>query len=306
MIRGVTGISSIRMLYVQLMYRCNFSCQHCFHGELLKAKECYTAAEVESLLRYFRRHYGLEAVTFLGGEPLLYPDIVGVCRSANNLGLGVELCSNGHAGFIHRINQLAPYLARLRISLEGLEATNDRIRQQGSFASAIKTITAARLLGIALGATMTVTATNIGEVVPLARILEQHGVQEVKLHCLRPVGNAVEHPELFVLDARRYARLHEEIAAANLQIALRYDSDLSDSDLSPQSPSEACFTAGRVDGHVDRIEIDPRGALTMSCKAVGRHAHAFQWDKAEQTIDYQPHAGDELARHISDVVYRTT
>ena len=29
MIREVTGISKIRMVYVQLLYRCNFECLHC-------------------------------------------------------------------------------------------------------------------------------------------------------------------------------------------------------------------------------------------------------------------------------------
>lgn len=300
MINNVTGVTQIRMLYVQLMYRCNYACQHCFHGDLLQAADRYTPAEVSDLLQHFREHYDLQAVTFLGGEPLLYPHITDVCRDAAGLGLAVEICTNGHYSFRSRLRTLAPYLAKLRISLEGLAATNDRIRRPGSFDSALRTISLARKLGITVGATMTLTALSLDEVVPLAKLLEQHEVTELKLHCLRPVGNATRHPELLVADDALYARLHKEIAAAGLRIAIRYDADLA-----PHKPSTACGSPDERPDQLDRIEVDPRGALTMSCKAVGQHAHAFRWDTATQTIQYEPHDGDELQQHIPDVIYRS-
>lgn len=302
MIYDVTGVSRIRMLYVQLMYRCNFACQHCFHGELLKSPERYTPDQVGEMLRYFRRHYDLQAVTFLGGEPLLYPAITNVCRDAASHGIGVEICTNGHYGFRNRLRALMPYLSKLRVSVEGLEASHDHIRRPGSFRSAMQTISLARQLGIRVGATMTVTALSIEEVVPLAQHLEQLGVTELKLHCLRPVGNALRHPELVVGDEARYDRLHKELAAADLKIAIRYDADLS-----PHPASSACVEPeGGHAEELERIEVDPRGALTMSCKAVGRHAHAFRWDTTAATIRYEPHDGDEIHQHIPDVVYRST
>lgn len=301
MIGEVVGVKTIRMLYIQLMYRCNFSCQHCFHGELLKANDSYPPAEVVDMLRHFRTNYDLAAVTFLGGEPLLYPAIVDVCRGAKTLDLDVEICTNGHSGFMRQFESVAPYLDKVRISLEGLEATNDRIRQRGSFKSAAQTIKVARQHGIAVGATMTVTAANLDEVVPLAQLLEQLGVQELKLHCLRSVGNAIQHPELLITDTAEYLRLHEQIRAADLQIEMRYDSDLS-----PQSNDDACLSPEATQSqYLDRIEVDPRGAFTMSCKAVGMHASAFRWDPSEQTVIYAPHAQDELVHHIPDVVYKT-
>ncbi|WP_213450653.1 hypothetical protein [Rhizomonospora bruguierae] len=35
MLDQIAGITRVRMLYLQLLYKCNFSCKHCFHGELL-------------------------------------------------------------------------------------------------------------------------------------------------------------------------------------------------------------------------------------------------------------------------------
>ncbi|MGH3094988.1 MAG: radical SAM protein, partial [Streptosporangiales bacterium] len=289
MIREVTGVTRIRMLYLQLLYRCNFACKHCFHGEMLKADDRYAPGEVNALLTHFRERYALQAVTFLGGEPLLYPDIVEVGRDARALGLGVEICTNGHIGFLDRLEGVAPYLAKLRVSLEGLRETNDHIRQRGSFASAFRTIAVARSFDVTVGATMTVTALNVGEVVPLARLLERYGVAELKLHCLRPVGNATGHPELFVVDETSYAGLHERIDAAELSIDVRYDAELAPDRQASQGPPGN-------GGHLERVEVDPRGGLTMSCKAVGRHAHAFRWDTTAQTVRYEPHSNDEGCR----------
>ncbi|MFJ8314200.1 MULTISPECIES: hypothetical protein [unclassified Streptomyces] len=48
MIGEVTGIQRIRMLHFQLMYRCNFECLHCFHGERLKHAAAFTLAEAQT------------------------------------------------------------------------------------------------------------------------------------------------------------------------------------------------------------------------------------------------------------------
>jgi MoaA/NifB/PqqE/SkfB family radical SAM enzyme len=297
MIREVTGIDRIRMLYLQLLFRCNYTCRHCFHGDLLAAPDRYTLDEAQAILQYFRRTYDLQAVTFLGGEPLLYPDIIAISQFARDLALQIEMCSNGHRGFRTRITALRGLLDKLRVSLDGVGATHDAIRQPGSFAGALETIDHAVALGITTGATMTVTATNLEQVVPLARILQEHGAIELKLHALRLVGNAAANPGLAVADTSRYSDLHQQIADAHLELNIIYDSDLS-----PAPAAQTCSNL-LADTWLDRIESDPRGALTVSCKAVGRDMHAFRWDKTRREITYQPRDTDELQQGIPDVVY---
>jgi MoaA/NifB/PqqE/SkfB family radical SAM enzyme len=299
MLDQVAGISRIRMLYLQLLYQCIFTCRHCFHGELLKNPEQFNLTEAQAILEYFRRVYQLDAVTFLGGEPLLYPHIVSICRYAKQLGLQVEICTNGHRGFRNKIEAVAPVLDKLRVSLDGLETTHDALRQRGSFTAGVELIDLAARIGVTVGATMTVTRYNLDEVVPLARLLQDHGATELKLHALRLVGNAVNNPDLEVVDTTRYAALHRQINEANLRIAVVYDSDLS-----PEPAGSMCanLLAG---GWLDRIESDPRGGLTVSCKAVGRDVNAFRWDKTRQAVVYEPRANDEFAVGIPDVVYQT-
>lgn len=299
MLDQVAGINRVRMLYLQLLYRCNYTCKTCFHGELLKEPDQFEPDEARSILDHFREVYQLDAVTLLGGEPLLYPHIVEVSAYAKQMGLEVEICTNGHRGFRSRIEAIAPSIDKFRVSLDGLKGHHDLIRQRGSFEGALEMIDLAVGLGLTTGATMTVTDGAVDDVAPLARMLEEHGVTELKLHALRLVGNAAKNPDLEVVNVDRYADLHRQIREAGLGIRVIYDSDLS-----PEPAGERCsnLVAG---GWLDRIESDPRGALTVSCKAVGRDVNAFRWDKAEQVIRYEPRADDEFATGIPDVVYAT-
>lgn len=297
MIGEVTGIRRIRMLYLQLLYRCNFECLHCFHGERLKHADNFTVEQAISLIRLMRNDYGTEAVTLLGGEPFVYRDLPEVVRYAKQeLGLRVAICTNGYR-IERRLTEIAPYLDLLRISLEGVGATNDRIRKLGSYQSALSALGRARDLRLHTGATMTVTAGNINEVLPLARTLQDLGARELKLHCLRRVGYAAHHPELLVTDLTAYSRLREQLRDANLAIDV-----IADEDLSADSAPRSCLPTRGV-RHIDRIEADPRGALTMSCKAVGSDAHAFWYDKSADRVVHRPSAGDELTLAVPDVVY---
>ncbi|KMS74447.1 radical SAM protein [Streptomyces viridochromogenes] len=297
MIGEVTGIRRIRMLYLQLLYRCNFECLHCFHGERLQHADAFALDEAISLMTLMRDDYGTEAVTLLGGEPFVYKHLGDVVRYAKQeLGQQVEICTNGYR-IERRLIEIAPHVDLLRVSLEGIGSTNDHIRRKGSYQSALDALELAQTLGVHTGATMTVTSRNITEVLPLARTLQDLGVEQLKLHCLRPVGNAAAHPELLITDTAAYARLRDHLQSAELAIEVIVDEDLSE-----HGAPEICAPEGGP-REIERIEADPRGALTMSCKAVGKDSHAFWYDKDADRILHRPSSTDELTLAVPDVVY---
>ncbi|MFD0393589.1 radical SAM protein [Streptomyces nogalater] len=219
-----------------------------------------------------------------------------VRHAKRELGLRVEICTNGYRIERH-LAGIAPHLDLLRVSLEGVGSANDGIRKRGSYQSALSALSLARDLGVPAGATMTVTSQNIGEVLALASILGQLGVQQLKLHHLRPVGNAADHPELLVTDTTAYGRLREELAQTRLPLEVIVDEDLSE-----HGAPEVCAPSGGL-REIDRIEADPRGALTMSCKAVGKDSHAFWYEKTANRIVHRPSATDEFTLPVPDVVY---
>ena len=139
MIGDITGIQRIRMLYLQLLYRCNFACLHCFHGERLQNADAFTLAEAQNLIQRMISKYGIEAVTLLGGEPFVYKHLPEVVRYAKRQGLRVEICTNGYR-IEPRLKEIASDLDLLRVSLEGIGATNDRIRRTGSYRAALESL----------------------------------------------------------------------------------------------------------------------------------------------------------------------
>ena len=296
-ITEATGITRIETLYLQLLYRCQFRCSHCFHGDRLAWRDAYTLDEAISLVELMKRDYGTSGVNLLGGEPFLFTQLGPLLAHAKRtVGMHTEICTNGY-----RINRKLTLVSRdldlLRVSIEGLERANDAIRHPGSFREAVAALAHARSLGVATGVTMTITATNIADVVPLARLLQALAVCELKLHHLRPVGYAASHAELMVSDPVEYQRMREQIEAADLRINV-----LVDEELAVDHGSDSHSSNG-YDATVSRIESDPRGALTMSCNAVGTDAHAFYFDKQSGQVKREDGERNEVLLGIPPVVY---
>lgn len=297
MLREIAGIERVQKLYIQLLYRCNFNCQHCFHGEKLEWKESFAIEEVKMLISTFKDEYGVSCVTFLGGEPFLYRHIAEAIRYAKDMRLRVEICTNGYK--IGRgLRNSASQIDTLRVSLEGLERINDEIRHQGSFDAALKTLDLAHMLGVSTSVTMTVTAKNINEVIPLAHVVASHGVKTLKLHALRPTGNALLHPDLIITDDYSYEMFHKQLAEEHHHLPIAI---LLDDDLDPHN--KIVGRGGNVREELERVEVQPGGELYVSCKAVGSDSHAFFYNKATGQILYRPHGKDELKRGTPQVRY---
>ncbi|MGJ3560064.1 radical SAM protein [Streptomyces sp. INA 01156] len=218
-----------------------------------------------------------------------------VRHAKEELGQRVEICTNGYR-IERRLTEIAPHLDLLRVSLEGVGPTNDGIRRQGSYRSALNSLGLARDLGVPTGATMTVTSRNIDEVLPLAGVLAQLGSGN---SAPPPAGDrqrrrpprTVGHRRLRLRSAPRRARVGRPASGG----------DRRRGPVRARRP-QVCAPSGGP-REIDRIEADPRGALTMSCKAVGKDSHAFGYEKATGRIIHKPSATDELALAVPDVVY---
>jgi MoaA/NifB/PqqE/SkfB family radical SAM enzyme len=269
---------------------------------MLESNEALSGKIVTDVLDHFVSEYGLQSVTFLGGEPLLHKDIEFFCQYAAQRGLAVDVCTNGNHGFRRTVESLAPHLNRLRVSIDGMEASNDAIRKAGAFRSAMHTVRLARDLGVDVGATLTVSALNIHDVAPLANLLAQNGVDQLKLHALRAVGNAVQHPELMGVHPHDLAKLRLEIANHPTGIDIIYDSDLFAEEVAASTvPAETTIASTAT--AIERLEMDPRGGLTASCKAVGLNLNALMWDPVGRRVVESPSSENEFTLDIPGVRY---
>lgn len=299
MIEIITGIDTIQKLYLELLYACNFNCHHCFHGDNLKLKEQFDLEAAKKLISLFKLKYRTTSITLLGGEPFLYKDLVDVVRFAKQLDLKVEICTNGYkiSKFLQRI---APDIDHLRVAIDGLEETHDRLRKHGSFKEAIETLIFANNLNIRTSVTLTINRLNITEVIPLAYKVKMYKVEYIKLHCLRKVGNVLKFPYLIIDDNEVYRKLCIEIKDhyKSIGMPILYDRDLE----------LTCFTDIHdtpqfIQEELSRVEVQPDGALYISCKAVGKGCNAFYFDKISGDIKYEPQMNDEFRLNIEQVRY---
>jgi MoaA/NifB/PqqE/SkfB family radical SAM enzyme len=119
---------------IGLTYRCNARCVHC---DIWKNRGPETTPSVEQwrrVLTDLKKWLGPVQVTFSGGEALMQPFTVNLVQHAVDVGLVVEVLSNGYWHNQTRIERLAasnPW--RITVSLDGIGATHSLIRGREDF-----------------------------------------------------------------------------------------------------------------------------------------------------------------------------
>lgn len=286
------GIDRVDKLYLQLLFQCNFSCGHCFHGEDLKRGDAWTLEQVIAILILFRQRYGTTSVCFLGGEPLLHRDLPEILQAARAEGFTTEVCTNGYKR-IRVLESCVPYLDKLRVSVDGTRAVHDALRRIGSFDAAMATVRWAASRGLDVGVTCTVTSRNANTVRQLAEEVVAAGASELVLHRLRLIGNAAAGDVADVTDhqASRVVALLEP-PPEGLRV-------LVDSDLLESPECELPSSGDRL----ARAELAPDGRMYLSCKAVGSKANAFRFDHDRRELVLDPSPANELAAPIPQVAY---
>lgn len=123
----------------ELNTQCNLACSFCdaapnVHGGL--ATDAVLAG-LELLVRW-----GVGDVIFSGGEPLLRPDLLAILRYAADLGLDVDLCTNGTLVDADVAADLAGVLTEVSVSIDSADAAlHDRGRRRsGAWAGAVRAV----------------------------------------------------------------------------------------------------------------------------------------------------------------------
>jgi Fe-coproporphyrin III synthase len=122
---------------------------------------------------------GFDFVNITGGEPTLRKDLLDICHVLYPKARTLEISTNGlHANVLEPIVRTYPDI-KIRISVEGFEAANDRIRgEKGGFDKKVDTMN--RLIaagGTDLGFATTFQDENIDQVVDLYRFAESLKVE---------------------------------------------------------------------------------------------------------------------------------
>lgn len=143
---------------------CNLSCPHCYMSSGKANVNELDKNQWHHILNNLASH-GTKEVIFSGGEILLHKDCLNIIKYAKNLGLVVRLKSNGVLWTKAMIEDIAPFIDDIQISIDGInEEMNAKVRGKSNFAKALSSVDYFIKCGVKVIIATTPTYENIKEI----------------------------------------------------------------------------------------------------------------------------------------------
>jgi pyruvate-formate lyase-activating enzyme len=194
----------LRHMWLELTKRCNLRCVHCYAsaGTGVPLKEVMTTSEWIRVLQEGRNE-NCKSVQFIGGEPLLHPDLELLMRTAKSLGYeNVEVFTNGTLLTPRFLQTCAELGINLAFSFYGSDPeTHDSITdRKGSYHRTLKAIDSALERGLSVRVGIIQINQSEEEIERTKMFLKSRGVVSIGVDRMRRVGRAdangsYQHPE---------------------------------------------------------------------------------------------------------------
>jgi selenobiotic family peptide radical SAM maturase len=194
---------------------CELACAHCYDRSKNAVLPFGQAlAIVDSLEAFCAAHEVSASVILSGGNPIFYPWFFELYEELHRRGIALAILGNPiPEATLARIVRIA--LPRYyQVSLEGLPPHDDRVRGAGHFASVLPFLDTLRAAGVRASVMTTLTADNLEQVIPLARMLDGK-VSSMTWNRLCQTGNGAD---LQLPERERYGEFLVEYLAARRQL----------------------------------------------------------------------------------------
>jgi radical SAM protein with 4Fe4S-binding SPASM domain len=192
---------------VALTYRCNLRCSFCYAGCNCTTNPAgddreMTADEICSVLDVIFHKAKVPSVSFTGGEPTLHPELCDLVAYAVDLGLRVNLITNGTRMTPRLAQDLAHAgLASAQVSLEGVtRQTHELVTAvPGSFQKSVSAVRHFRAAGVRVHTNTTINRDNLHECIDLPGFVKRElGLDRFSMNLMIPAGSAVLNQRLVV------------------------------------------------------------------------------------------------------------
>ena len=187
------GLDAPICLTWELTYACNLQCVHCLSSSGRRDPRELTTEECEAVIDELQQMQ-VFYINIGGGEPTIRKDFWHLVRYAVDHGVGVKFSTNGSGIDAEVAEQLAESdYVDVQISIDGADAdTNDHVRGEGSFATAVQAmehLQAAGFEGFKISVVM--TRHNIPQVDEFKAMADHYGAQ-LRLTRFRPSGRGAD------------------------------------------------------------------------------------------------------------------
>lgn len=183
----------------ELTLACDHACTHCGSRAANARDDELTTTEALDVVEQLAA-LGAREVVLIGGEAYLHEgflEIVAALSAAGirptmttgGLGVTAELAAGMKAAGMHSVS----------VSIDGLEATHDRMRSRpGSFAAATRALDLLREAGLTVASNINVNRLNRGDLEALYAHLREHGIRAWQIQITAPLGRAADRPDLLL------------------------------------------------------------------------------------------------------------
>jgi len=185
-VRPETGYGYARASY-ELNLGCNYDCEHCYLGDKQFAGLDWPGRE---RLLNVMAEAGVLWLQLTGGEPLIDPLFAETHACAWDMGMMIQISSNGsrldQARTLEILTERRPY--RLTLSLYGAtEASYDGMtRRRGSFRRFMRGLAAAHEAGLAMRINIIVSNRNAGEISQMKAIADGYDIESFEYRNISP------------------------------------------------------------------------------------------------------------------------
>lgn len=132
-----------RGLHLYLTNKCNLSCPHCYMFSGRAKNNELTTKEIINLICDYKKIANGTRLTLSGGEPTIHADFSTIVKTASEMGLEVNVLTNGTSLTAQKIKDLAKYISSVQISIDGFSEESDSIiRGKGHFKQALDAVDA--------------------------------------------------------------------------------------------------------------------------------------------------------------------
>ena len=215
-IRRAAGQGRLLSMEIEFSLRCNFRCPYCYVEDQPLADDELTPEEIRDVIRQAKT-LGAGKIIILGGEPTLYPQLPELVGHVRDLGLAVEIFTNGTGVTPELAEFFRGHQVRVVLKLNSFDETlQDRLAGiPGAYGIIHRALSSLRGAGYPdqdafLAASSIICRQNIDELPDLWQWLRDRGI-EPYFEIMTPQSRAVDNPWLHVA-SRDLKQLFERIA----------------------------------------------------------------------------------------------
>lgn len=265
---------------------CNLRCAHCYNLDGQLHENELSTEEVKRALEEMSA-FGVESITFSGGEPLLRKDFLEIASHAGNLGFkSVSMATNGTLIDREIARQLKVANLNVQVSIDGdVAEIHDTMRGvKGAFDRAIRGMKLLQEEGNNVSVCTTATKLNVDKISSIIELMQDLGVENYRVQGIMPIGRGKTNMGELRISPRRMKELVEYLESKNITVS-SYNFTLKP----PPTDHVDYFGSGSCSAASSSCSITPEGNVVPCTYFWGMNGenlrnHSFEWIWENSTL----------------------